>query len=57
MAVYHTPAGIAPGCRGLQVLAGVLGDMPSGRLYKALVDNKKAVPSAWTTRNCTTRVI
>ena len=27
----------------LNVLSGVLGDSPSGRLYKALVDNKKAV--------------
>jgi zinc protease len=27
----------------IQVLTGVLGDVPSGRLYKALVNNKKAV--------------
>jgi len=43
MAMYHTPAGMHPDDAAVQVLAGVLGDVPSGRLYKALVDNKKAV--------------
>jgi zinc protease len=43
MAMYHTPAATHPDDAALQVLAGVLGDTPSGRLYKALVDNKKAV--------------
>jgi len=43
MAVYHAPAGSHPDDPVLNVLAGVLGDSPSGRLYKALVDNKKAV--------------
>ena len=37
------PAGSHPDAAALDVLAGVLGDTPSGRLYKALVDNKKAV--------------
>lgn len=43
MAMYHTPAALHPDDAAVQVLAGVLGDVPSGRLYKALVDNKKAV--------------
>ena len=43
MAMYHTPAATHPDDAAVQVLAGVLGDVPSGRLYKALVDNKKAV--------------
>ena len=41
--VYHGSAGSHPDDAPLNVLAGVLGDNPSGRLYKALVDNKKAV--------------
>ena len=41
--VYHASAGSHPDDAPLNVLAGVLGDNPSGRLYKALVDNKKAV--------------
>jgi zinc protease len=43
MALYHTPAALHPDDAAVQVLSGVLGDVPSGRLYKALVDNKKAV--------------
>ena len=43
MAVYHVPAGSHPDAAALNVMAEVLGDHPSGRLYKALVDNKKAV--------------
>jgi zinc protease len=43
MALYHTPAATHPDNAAVHVLAGVLGDTPSGRLYKALVDNKKAV--------------
>lgn len=43
MVVYHGPAGAHPDCAALDVLAAVLGEAPSGRLYKALVDNKKAV--------------
>jgi zinc protease len=42
MAVYHTPAATHPDNAALEVLTNVLGDSPSGRLYKALVDNKKA---------------
>ena len=40
--VYHTPAASHPDDAALEVLSSVLGDSPSGRLYKALVDNKKA---------------
>jgi len=43
IALYHVPAGSHPDAPVLEVLAGLLGDTPSGRLYKALVDNKKAV--------------
>jgi len=38
-----TPAAVHPDNAPLEVLATILGDQPSGRLYKALVDNKKAV--------------
>ena len=43
MAVYHIPAATSPDMPALDLLAEVLGDAPSGRLYKALVDTKKAV--------------
>jgi zinc protease len=43
VALYHIPAASHPDAVALEVLAGVLGDTPSGRLYKALVDNKKTV--------------
>jgi zinc protease len=43
IALYHIAAGSHPDAAAMEVLAGVLGDAPSGRLYKALVDNKKAV--------------
>jgi zinc protease len=43
MVAYHTPAAVHPDNAALEVLATLLGDQPSGRLYKALVDNKKAV--------------
>jgi zinc protease len=44
--VYHGPAGSHPDDAALNIAAGVLGDRPSGRLYKALVDNKKAVSAS-----------
>ena len=40
--VYHTPDGGHPDQPVLDVLASVMGEQSSGRLYKALVDNKKA---------------
>jgi zinc protease len=43
LAVYHVPAGADPDFAPLSVLLGLMGDNPSGRLYKALVDSKKAV--------------
>ncbi len=42
-ALYHVPAGSHPDMAAIEVLAGILGEPPSGRLYKALVENKKAV--------------
>jgi zinc protease len=41
--VYHTPAASHPDTAALEALATILGDNPSGRLYRVLVDNKKAV--------------
>ena len=53
MMAYHTPAAAHPDSAALEVLAGILsggsgrggssGGSGSGRLYKALVDNQKAV--------------
>jgi zinc protease len=40
--LYHSPAGSHPDDAADDVLMSILGDAPSGRLYKALVDNKKA---------------
>ncbi len=42
MAGYHIPAGSHPDFPAVEVLARVLGDQPSGRLYKALVDSRLA---------------
>ena len=39
---YHFPAGSDPDAPGLDLLAFALGDTPSGRLHKALVETKKA---------------
>ncbi len=43
MAAYHIPAALHPDMAPLQVMAQVLGAPQTGRLYKALVDTKKAV--------------
>ena len=43
IAVYHIPAGLHPDYAPLAVLGQVLGAPQTGRLYKALVDGKKAV--------------
>ncbi len=37
-AVYHVPAATHPDYPAISILSGVLGDTPSGRLYKALVE-------------------
>ncbi len=47
MALYHTPAAMHPDRAALEVLAQVLGDAPSGRLYRGLVDAKKAVSASF----------
>ena len=41
-AVYHIPAGAHPDLAPLDVLTEVLGAAPTGRLYKSLVETKKA---------------
>lgn len=40
--LYHVPEGAHPDFAAIDVLTEVLGDSPSGRLYKALVETKKA---------------
>ena len=42
MAVYHIPAALHPDMAPLEVMAQILGAPQTGRLYKALVDTKKA---------------
>src|SRR5580658_1184377 len=42
IAAYHIPDGGNPDEPALAVLASVMGEQSSGRLYKAMVDNKKA---------------
>jgi zinc protease len=41
-AAYHVPAGSSPESGAISVLTQILTDTPSGRLYKALVETKKA---------------
>ena len=42
IAAYHIPSAHHPDSAALDVLETVLGDTPSGRLYKGMVENKKA---------------
>src|SRR5271170_4462594 len=42
LAAYHIPDGANPDMSSIEVLGSILGEASSGRLYKALVDNKKA---------------
>lgn len=42
LAAYHVPAGTHADFAAVQVLAGVLGNAPSGRLYEALVRTRQA---------------
>jgi zinc protease len=42
LAAYHIPDGANPDMPALEVVGSILGEASSGRLYKALVDNKKA---------------
>ncbi|HXV61078.1 MAG TPA: pitrilysin family protein [Vicinamibacteria bacterium] len=41
-AAFHVPAGSHPDFAAIDLLSFVLGDTPSGRLYKALVETQKA---------------
>ncbi len=41
-AVYHIPSGASPDFPAIDVLESILTQQPSGRLYKALVEQKKA---------------
>jgi zinc protease len=43
MMAYHIPAAGHPDLAAIEVLIGLMGDRTSGRLYKALVETKKAV--------------
>lgn len=43
MVAHHVPAGSHPDFSAVEVLGATLGDTPSGRLHKALVETKKAV--------------
>lgn len=45
-ALYHVPAGSHEDYAAIEVLQDILTNQPSGRLYKALVDGKKAA-SVW----------
>ena len=40
--MYHIPDGVSADYPALELLASILGENVTGRLYKALVDNKKA---------------
>ncbi|HBY60526.1 MAG TPA: insulinase family protein [Solibacterales bacterium] len=42
MASYHIPPGSHPDYAAIDILSNVLGDVPSGRIHKALVETKKA---------------
>ena len=39
---YHVPSGVHPDSAAVDLLGEILADSPSGRLYKALVETKKA---------------
>ncbi len=42
LSAYHIPAGSHPDFAAITILSRILGSPPSGRLYKELVDTKKA---------------
>jgi len=46
MMAYHVPAGAHPDSPALDVLSAILSEAPAGRLYKALVESKKAVSAS-----------
>ncbi len=41
-AAYHVPSGTDPDAGAVDILAEIVSDTPSGRLYRALVETKKA---------------
>lgn len=43
MVAFHVPSGADPDAAPLNILTSVLDDAPAGRLYKALVESKKAI--------------
>ena len=43
MMAYHVPAGADPDSAAMDVLSAILDEAPAGRLYKALVETKKAI--------------
>ena len=45
-AAYHMPSGAHEDAAAMQVLAGILTTRPSGRLFKALVETKKATSAS-----------
>jgi len=47
--VYHVPAALHPDIAALQVASQILGAPQTGRLYKELVDSKKAVSASMST--------
>ena len=48
---YHIPAGSHPDMAPIEVLEAILDETPSGRLYKALVETKKAMSENGDTMN------
>ncbi|MFN8279666.1 MAG: pitrilysin family protein [Saprospiraceae bacterium] len=40
--LYHIPPGSNPDCAAIDLLTDILTDEPSGRIYKALIETKKA---------------
>src|ERR1039458_7463938 len=56
MAVYHIPAALHLDSAAVEVMAQVLGAPQTGRLYKALVDNKKDVAVSMSARSEERRV-
>lgn len=45
-ALYHTPAGSSPDYAAMSLIKDILGNEPSGRIYKDLVESQKAA-SLW----------
>ncbi len=54
-AAYHVPSGAHADFAALDIITEVLGDEPSGRLYKALVETKQAANVSPIPTNCMTR--